>query len=1119
MAHATSCPYVGLQPYTEDDRQFFFGREREQRIISSNLYASSLTVVYGASGVGKSSILRAGVVPYLESAESTTVVYFNQWQDPSFVDRLKSDCLSAVAKSISGPLSVDTSQPLHKFLAALGKQSSSALLILLDQFEEYFLYHPESDGAQNFDGEFASAVNQGQAELGFMISLRDDWLSRLDRFQRRIPNLLGNTYRLEHLTAAAAEQAIRKPLEVYNAASDNGGPVLLEDELVHEVLAQVRAGELNLSESQGTGQAKGTENADRIETAFLQLVMTRLWDQEMAAGSGRLRVSTLRQLGGAKQIVQSHLDNVLNHLPVPQQEMCASMFRYLVTPKGAKIAHETPDLVAFAEHPADEVKPLLEKLADPGTHLLRRMDRPERYEIFHDVLGPAILAWRTKYKTAQEVAIADERADEQRLRAEKEARAATRLRWLSISFAILVFLAGVTTFLAWNQRTKAREQELEAAAISNLQQDPQLSLWLALQAASTHKPLSGQSSDALSQAVQASRQIRVFHRDNSHAQMLDASFSPDGTRLATAANDGTSAVWEVSSGKKIFPLQPHKRDVFAVIFSPRGKYIATSSYDGTTNLYTSSGVFLKAATEKDGVLPLHIAFNPDDTRLIIAKSDSTMDFWDLSGGTIRKEKTIALHEMPSEFVESMVFSPDGKLLATCLGHMAMIWDIHAKKMLRLQAHTGEIYSVVFSPDANKLATGSTDGTAKIWDAHSGQLLADLKGHTNTVFQIAFDHSDGSRVATASADGTARIWDVRTSRLLFVLSGHKNALSRIAFSPDGRQVVTASWDGTAILWDASSFHSGPVMSLAFSRGRLASAGQDGIARVWNAASSPLRGLAVVSEKAEDLMSIAFSPNGERLATSGVNGWAKVFDSSSGKELFSLKGLKEDVNSIAFSPDGERLITAHADGTAKVWNASGDPLFPLEGHTAEVSSAIFSPDGKLLATASADRTVKLWDASSGKPLPGNKELQDQVLSVAFSPDSKFLAASAMDGTVRVFDLTTNKDFELSGHSMAVPTIAFDLAGKRLATASWDRTVRVWDLISHHEMFVFTHPAGVESVAFSSDGKYLATGCDDGMVRLYPLDDDELLKLARSRVARTLTSEECRQYLHTNHCPVAP
>jgi hypothetical protein len=245
-----------LEPYTEDDREYFFGREREQRVISSNLYASPLTVVYGASGVGKSSVLRAGVVPRLQLARRTAVVYFNRWQDPkdsSFLAELKFECLKVVERRRGEPLNVGNArtsvefledpsqphglvervkdvldQPFQEFLRAAARQSRGSLLMVLDQFEDYFLYHPEPEPGATFDAEFASAVNSGDAELGFVIALRDDWLSRLDRFQGRIPNFLGNTYRLERLSAVAprsrggddslspAEEAIRKPLEVYN---------------------------------------------------------------------------------------------------------------------------------------------------------------------------------------------------------------------------------------------------------------------------------------------------------------------------------------------------------------------------------------------------------------------------------------------------------------------------------------------------------------------------------------------------------------------------------------------------------------------------------------------------------------------------------------------------------------------------------------------------------------------------------------------------------------------------------------------------------------------------------------------------------------------------------------
>lgn len=482
---ASFCPFVGLQPYTEDDRDYFFGRQREQRVTSSNLYAARLTILYGASGVGKSSILRAGVVPFLQSASRTAVVYFNQWQDPSFLARLKLECLKAVEEKHGKPLQVDTAKPFHEFLLAIGRQFRGAVLILLDQFEEYFLYHPESQTEAAFDAEFASAVNSLDADVGFVIALRDDWLSRLDRFQARIPNLLGNTLRLEHLDAAAAEEAIRKPLEVYNRNFSNGAPALtIEDELVRAVLSQVRAGQLTLSESVGTGQAKAHEEGDRIETAFLQLVMTRLWDEEVKARSYVLRLSTFERLEGAKKIVQGYLDNVMSELSDAEREICARMFRYLVTPKGAKIAHETPDLVAFGEQPAEKVTPLLDKLN--VRRVLRRISPPERYEIFHDVLSPAILDWRARYVKDQEVAEAGKKAAieaaerereatrqreldraqslarEQQRRAEQEARAARRFRLLALALGLVCFVAVAALVSASLERKMAQWQQAEA---------------------------------------------------------------------------------------------------------------------------------------------------------------------------------------------------------------------------------------------------------------------------------------------------------------------------------------------------------------------------------------------------------------------------------------------------------------------------------------------------------------------------------------------------------------------------------------------------------------------------------------------------------------------------------
>ena len=755
-----------------------------------------------------------------------------------------------------------------------------------------------------------------------------------------------------------------------------------------------------------------------------------------------------------------------------------------------------------------------------------------------------MLAWRAKYVKAQELKDSEERADEQHRRAEKEARAARRLRWISAGLILCLVATGFTAWLAGKFGVRAHRQaqlnfarELDAAATSNLQWDPQLSLLLALRAVSVlhaahdDKPLPAYSLDALSQAVQASRQTHELRLDNPTAKMLDAAYSPDGSRIVTAADDGTAYVWDASSGKRLFALVSDKVGIERAIFGPKGKYIATLDLSGIVRLYTSSGSSLGAVPEDNGYQAQQVTFTPDESQLVIvnfrSNAPSAIDFQDISQGTLGKKTTLPIaSEFIRQFGGSIAISPDSARMAFGgLGHLGVIVQIRPYKVTMLPGHKGTIYSIVFSPDGKRLATGSTDGTAKIWDAETGTLLMDLRGHTNTVFRVAFDSANSSRLATASADGTARIWDIATGKPLTILTGHKNAVNSVAFSPDGARIITASWDGTAILWDTPSFHSGPVNSVAFSHGRMASSGQDGKVRIWDASGFPPRSSMVLAAAPGSVMSTAFSPDGSRIAASGANGWAKVFDSS-GKLLFSLKNeYDRDVNGIAFNPTGDRIVTAHDDGAVRVWDvSSGASVFGITGFGGAVSCAIYSPDGQHLATAGADQIVRLWDASGNPwPGPGAKQfvrlMQDQVISLAFSPDGKYLVASTLGGTVEVFDLVAGRDFQLIGHRMAVPTVAFDKDGKHLATASWDRTVRVWNLATHTATLVFTHPRGVESVAFSADGKYLATGCDDGVVRLFPLDDNELLTIARARVTRALSTDECHQYLHSDQCSIGP
>src|SRR6185436_16906686 len=453
-------PYQGLIPYDEADAPFFFGREKEARLIIANLFASPLTVLYGASGVGKSSVLRAGVARQLRAREELLVVVFNAWQSNPLVD-LKNKIAEAAGR-LNVRLEVPSdSTHLSNFLANCAAQLDRRLMIILDQFEEYFLYHPQED---EFAAEFSRAVTQSGTPVSFLISIREDFYAKLDRFEGRIPTLYDNYLRIEHLDRKAARVAIEKPISEYNRQYAIDGQFSVEPLLVDAVLRQVETGRVIIGEAgRGVIEAAGTDQGPaRIETPFLQLVMTRLWEKESGEGSHKLRLQTLKDLGGAENIVRTHLDAVVNKLSARDQEIAAGIFHYLVTPSGTKIAYTASDLAGSAELTEAEAVRVLDNLAHGDVRILRTVepspDRPTapRYEIFHDVLAPAILSWRTAYVQKQEKADAERRAEEQKKKADEQARVAKRLRRLSVALAIVALLALATTVFAFQQRRQAQ---------------------------------------------------------------------------------------------------------------------------------------------------------------------------------------------------------------------------------------------------------------------------------------------------------------------------------------------------------------------------------------------------------------------------------------------------------------------------------------------------------------------------------------------------------------------------------------------------------------------------------------------------------------------------------------
>lgn len=424
-------PYKGLMPYDEADEQFFFGREREIQIIISNLFAARLTTLYGTSGVGKSSVLRAGVVSQIrdrirkanQAGESpdVAIVYFKEWQRDlrgeqgqgiDVLSRLK----TAIGHALQEALTLDaidtdrSSHSLSQVIKWTTDRLNGDLMIILDQFEEYFLYHPWDDQPRSFAAEFIEAVNDDRLPVSFLLAIRGDSLSTLDRFKGKIPNLFSNSLRINPLTAQAARQAIIKPLEVYNRLRPADPPMGIDEQLIDQIISDVPFGHSLVEDSAGSPSYSLVQPTnDGIETPYLQVVLERLWEEEGQKHSSKLTLIRYRELGGAKGIVKSHLDHHMDGLEEKDRHAAAAILRHLITPSGIKIAMNGKDLAHLTKIDRRRVDNILKLLSSSQIRILNPVI-DDRYELFHDALAPAALKWLTRYTVEQEKKASKKRA-------------------------------------------------------------------------------------------------------------------------------------------------------------------------------------------------------------------------------------------------------------------------------------------------------------------------------------------------------------------------------------------------------------------------------------------------------------------------------------------------------------------------------------------------------------------------------------------------------------------------------------------------------------------------------------------------------------------------------------
>lgn len=454
---------------------------------------------------------------------------------------------------------------------------------------------------------------------------------------------------------------------------------------------------------------------------------------------------------------------------------------------------------------------------------------------------------------------------------------------------------------------------------------------------------------------------------------------------------------------------------------------------------------------------------------------SELSVWQayLAGATLRRVNFSNADLSKSIFSEtldgvwSVAFSPDGDRIATGdINCDVRIWDVKAAKQEQiLKGHSGWVTGVSFSPVGKIVASCGGDKTIKLWDLNTSQCFRTLEGHRGWVGAIDFS-SDGKTIVSCGVDCAVRIWDVDSGNCLRILEGHTDWVRAVAYSPDGKTIASGSNDCTIKIWDAETGEC----------------------------------LATLEEHTEQVRALTFTPNGSALISGSNDRIIKVWDLNSYQCIHSFSGHTGHIRSLSCDRSGKLVASGSEDLTVRIWDLELKTCWKVfAGQQSPVWSVAFSPKEPILASGTLDRKLRLWDVEAGKCIKVWQGQKNSFWSISYSADSKMLAAGCADGSVKIWDLTAKRCIKsLTGHGHWVWCVAFSplrgnrLQSKLIASSSFDRTVRIWNFQTGQCLQCLQgHTTYVYAVSFSHDARYVASGSADGILKVWDATSGQCLR----------------------------
>jgi WD40 repeat protein len=1086
-----TCPYKALEYFTQEDAVFFYGRTALTDELIDKVRTQNFIAVLGASGSGKSSVLRAGLLYQLKRGQKLSGSDRWTYYDPftpgghplaslknaiskdgpdlsQFIQTSPSDSDPPQPPLERGENAIKVPQPpltkrenaikVPLLKGDLGGSpdltthptvETERVVLVIDQFEECFTMCQDSQEREEFFKCLLETLEQAKHKLCLVLGLRADFLGKCAEYAELAQKIDQHLVMVKPMSRQEIEEAITKPAELVDLQVEKALVTKMTEDVV---------------ESPGS-------------LPLLQYTLTQLWkDAQTGANRDRLTLDSYNQFGGIEKTLPKRANQVYASLKEEEKPVAKRIFLELTqlgetSDTRRRICKE--DLVN-PQHSEELLDRTIEQLVQAKLIVTTNESQSHNAKpgVILDIVHEALIRhWQElrQWVVQNQVALDIERKIEARAK-DWERNGKTEDLGLLLQGATLIeaetylkdygnlgLLDGIAQeYIQVSQTVRDRRRRrniiisTSVFTVLSILTGVAGSVWwfsefqrrqsiTNLTAASQELFDSNKEFDALLASLNAAKQVK------------QAAFGVNSDTKLQVQVALQQAVYGVKERNR---LEGHKSGISNVIFNANGRQLASFSGDNNIKLWNA----------------------------VTGQEIASFSF--------------------SEQAGAKSFSPDGQLLAFTRGDAIKIWDITTispKEIVSLPKPRGYVNSISVSPNKQLLALViNSERKIKVWDIANAREIATLTGYPDWIFDVSFS-PDGRRLASADGGRNVKLWDIATAKEIAKLTGHRSEVLKVSFSPDGQLLASAGWDTSIKLWNVATAkeittltrYGGGVYNLAFSPDsrRLASAYEQGNVELWNIHNANnAKKIATLNGHRDGVRGLSFSPDGRLLASGSNDQTIKLWDVASRQEITALTGHTNRISGISFSPNGNLLASASVGNKSfiKLWDvASRQEITTLTGHKASRNSISFSHDGQTIASADQDKIITLWDVTNRQNIATISTRHSHWIdSISFSPTEPRLASGSWEGTVKLWNIATRKEIAtLKAHGWGVTSVSYSHDGRLLASASYDQTIKLWDVTTRQEIGTLTgHKAGVNSVSFSPDGRLLASASDDKSIKLW-------------------------------------